>query len=265
MARLVYCDGILWGELMRAGLANLALHKEHINALNVFPIPDGDTGTNMLLTMRFACDKVNGGVAHAGEAARVLAQGALLGARGNSGVILSQLWRGFAEIVAGHGQIDGVLFAKALRHSAELAHKSVTDPVEGTILTIARAMADSAETSSQTHNDFHTILTNVVTASKIALAHTPEQLPILKQAGVVDSGGQGLVCIFEGMLRWLDGDLTHVALQSPMLNHAEPTSAQQLARPASGVLTYPYDVQFILTGENLNLAEIRDQIDRMGD
>jgi hypothetical protein len=197
--------------MVQASLTWLKAHQQSVNALNVFPVPDGDTGTNMLLTMQAAwteVDKVAGVSIH--RMAHAIAHGALMGARGNSGVILSQLWRGFSRGLGGKATMEAVDFAAAMREGCSTAYKGVIKPVEGTILTISRAAADAAEKGAKATQDLMFIFEQVLAASKEAVARTPMQLDILRQAGVVDAGGQGLVVIFEGMLRHLRGETVDI-------------------------------------------------------
>jgi DAK2 domain fusion protein YloV len=196
-------DGRELRRLMEAGLIWLRTNQEIVNALNVFPVPDGDTGTNMVLTMQAAWDEiVTLGERPIGKIARAIAHGALMGARGNSGVILSQLWRGFARALDDYETMNAELFTKALIEARDTAYKGVVRPVEGTILTVS---ADSAKAAEEAFSNGVTssleILQCVVTAADESVQRTPELLPILKEAGVVDSGGLGLFYIFEGMLR----------------------------------------------------------------
>jgi dihydroxyacetone kinase-like predicted kinase len=186
-----------------AGLAWLRTHQQVVNALNVFPVPDGDTGTNMLLTMQAAWKEVEaqdnpniGFVAHA------VAHGALMGARGNSGVILSQLWRGFARQLDGVGEMGVELLVKSLDEARRTAYKGVVRPVEGTILTVSKDIAEAAQIGFDegVRNPLD-LLRLVVEAAHASVARTPDLLPVLKDAGVVDSGGKGLAYILEGMLR----------------------------------------------------------------
>ncbi|MGA9533960.1 MAG: DAK2 domain-containing protein [Anaerolineales bacterium] len=196
-------DGHNLRHAVRAGLAWLRTHQQIVNSLNVFPVPDGDTGTNMLLTMQAAWDEIEKRASSsASEVAEAIAQGALMGARGNSGVILSQLWRGFARALDGKERIDSETIARALAEARDTAYKGVVRPVEGTILTVSKAAAAAAELAQA--NGSITIvdmLEQVVEAADEAVERTPEQLPVLKEAGVVDSGGKGLYYILEGMLR----------------------------------------------------------------
>jgi DAK2 domain fusion protein YloV len=196
-------DGRLMRRLMEAGLIWLRTNQEVVNALNVFPVPDGDTGTNMVLTMQAAWDEiVTMGERSIGKIARAIAHGALMGARGNSGVILSQLWRGFARALDEYPSMDAQLFVKALTEARNTAYKGVVRPVEGTILTVASDAAKAAEDAfSNGATSSLEILQYVVDAADESVKRTPDLLPILKEAGVVDSGGLGLYYIFEGMLR----------------------------------------------------------------
>ncbi len=245
--------------MLNAGRIWLARHKQTVNALNVFPVPDGDTGTNMSQTMTVACRELGDGD-HAGEVAQRLAQGALMGARGNSGVILSQIWRGFADEVGTSAEITPTLFAAGLQNSADTAYRGVMTPVEGTILSVMRAAAAAAVIGQD--EDMLALLDQTLTASRAALAKTPEQLPILKQAGVVDSGGQGLVFLFEGMVRYLRGELL---IEEGSAETTPVLTPQALAQPTNGQLVYPYDVQFLLSGDDLNIAQVRQDIGAMGD
>ena len=261
------CDGRQLRKMVQAGLIWLDENHQHVNSLNVFPVPDGDTGTNMLLTMRAAFKRVeDSGEVHVGRVAEQIAQGALMGARGNSGVILSQIWRGLARGLKGKRAFDAADLADALQEAADTAYKGVMKPVEGTILTVIRAGAEEATRAAPEYRNLYDLLAHVLERCRTALAHTPEQLPILKQAGVVDSGGQGLVYILEGMLRYTNGliDLNgHTNGAAPAQGTAAP--AQALAAPEGGQLDYPYDVQFILLGRQLNVYEVRNRIDSMGD
>jgi DAK2 domain fusion protein YloV len=193
--------------LLEAGMVWLKTNQQIVNSLNVFPVPDGDTGTNMVLTMQAAFEEVeHTGIANAGQLAHAVARGALMGARGNSGVILSQIWRGFARVLDDQDTMDVYLLAEALKEAKETAYKGVVRPVEGTILTVIKDIAAQAEVSVQRTSLFTEVLGDIVEAAEASVERTPELLPILKQAGVVDSGGKGLLCIFEGMWRFINGD-----------------------------------------------------------
>ena len=193
--------------LLEAGMIWLKTNQQIVNSLNVFPVPDGDTGTNMVLTMQAAFEEVeNTGNANVGQLAHAIARGALMGARGNSGVILSQIWRGFARVLDDQDTMSVQLLSDALQEARETAYKGVVRPVEGTILTVIKDIAAQAEVSVQRTDSFTEVLADVVEAAEASVERTPELLPILKQAGVVDSGGKGLLCIFEGMWRFINGD-----------------------------------------------------------
>lgn len=200
-------DGRGMKTLLEAGMVWLKTNQQIVNSLNVFPVPDGDTGTNMVLTMQAAFDEVeNSGVDNVGQLAHAIARGALMGARGNSGVILSQIWRGFARALDDLPTIGVENLAEALHEAKETAYKGVVRPVEGTILTVIKDIATQAEVSVQRTSSFTEVLADIVEAAEASVERTPELLPILKQAGVVDSGGKGLLCIFEGMWRFINGD-----------------------------------------------------------
>ncbi len=262
----VRCTGPQLRKMARAGLLWLEQNRDHVNSLNVFPVPDGDTGTNMLLTMRSAYARIeNSEEIQVGKVAGQIAQGALMGARGNSGVILSQIWRGFAAGLANKEAFQVADLAQAFQGASDTAYKGVMRPVEGTILTVIREGAAEAADAARKSDDLRFMLERVLERCQQALERTPELLPILRQAGVVDSGGQGLVYIFEGMLRYAQGKLSLDGQPLATAPAAEAVSAQALAVPEGGSLEFPYDVQFILTGRNLNVQEVRARIDAMGD
>ena len=192
--------------LFEAGLVRLTANQPYVNSLNVFPVPDGDTGTNMVLTMQAALKEAEIRQSeNIGEMAHAIAQGALMGARGNSGVILSQIWRGFARALDHYDTMDSALFVRAMQEARNTAYKGVVRPVEGTILTVIKDMTAAAEEAAKRGAALHEILAEIVRAGDESVRRTPELLPILKQAGVVDSGGTGLYYIFEGMLRFIEG------------------------------------------------------------
>ncbi|MGL6008719.1 MAG: DAK2 domain-containing protein [Culicoidibacterales bacterium] len=204
-----FIDGNLYREMFLAGSANLANNVEFVNSLNVFPVPDGDTGTNMNLTTSSGAKDIQSlATNEIGEVAKKLSRGLLMGARGNSGVILSQIFRGIAKGLEDHKTCDIPTFAAALGYGRDVAYKAVMKPVEGTILTVIKDTANAAEQLALQHTDFIVFMEAVLAASKVSLLNTPELLPILKEVGVVDSGGQGLVIIFEGMVAKLKGEST---------------------------------------------------------
>lgn len=259
------CNGQQLCKLAQASLSWLEKHQQYVNDLNVFPVPDGDTGTNMVLTMRSALNRIqNCDERHVGKVAAVLAQGALMGARGNSGVILSQIWRGLAKSLADLETFDANDLARAFQTASETAYGGVMRPVEGTILTVIREGAEEAAEAVGKSQDLRFMMERVLERCQQALRRTPDLLPVLKQAGVVDAGGQGLVYVLEGMLRYVHGQIEDVRLVTiPSADVAVP--AQALAVPEGGLLENPYDVQFILLGQDLDVPKVRKTIDAMGD
>jgi DAK2 domain fusion protein YloV len=200
------CDGAGLVAAFRAAVANLEAHVEEVNELNVFPVPDGDTGSNMLATVRVALDEAESVASQpAGRVAAALSFGALMGARGNSGVITSQICRGIAEGLEGKRRFNGLDLAHALSRGAELAYAAVGKPVEGTILTVIREAAVAATVAAEHDDAIEAVLGATVRAAEAAVARTPSLLPILREAGVVDSGGQGLYRLFQGALLHLAG------------------------------------------------------------
>ncbi len=195
-------DAALLKKMFLAGVKNLEAKKEWINELNVFPVPDGDTGTNMTLTILSAAREVTalGDNPSMEDLAKAISSGSLRGARGNSGVILSQLFRGFTKEIKYVEKIDTMILANALKRAAETAYKAVMKPKEGTILTVAKGMADKAQELSEKEEDLERFIRKVIEHGDFVLSQTPEMLPVLKQAGVVDSGGQGLMQILRGAL-----------------------------------------------------------------
>ncbi len=223
---LALLDGQDLKVLIEAALTWLKTNQETVNALNVYPVPDGDTGTNMLLTMQAAFNEIqNSGEQNIGKMAHAIAQGALLGARGNSGVILSQLWRGFARALDNLEKMDAQILVNALKEASVTSYKGVIRPVEGTILTVAKDISIVAENSNAKTNDILQILDYIVAEADLSVQRTPELLPDLKKAGVVDAGGKGLFYLFEGMLRFLKGQ----PLESAEVS-VKPLSAMDLDR-----------------------------------
>ncbi|GGJ55590.1 hypothetical protein GGR02_000353 [Anoxybacillus voinovskiensis] len=200
-------DGRRFANMVVKGAQHLANNAKAVDALNVFPVPDGDTGTNMNLSMTSGAKEVKAQSSeHIGKMAGALAKGLLMGARGNSGVILSQLFRGFAKAVEGKQTITSTEFAEALEAGVATAYKAVMKPVEGTILTVAKDAAKRAVAVAKKQPDLVAVMEEVVKEAKASLARTPDLLPVLKEVGVVDSGGQGLVYVYEGFLAELKGE-----------------------------------------------------------
>lgn len=266
-------DGHRLKPMLSAALSWLRQHQETVNALNVFPVPDGDTGTNMTLTMTSAWEEIaDVEESHVGRLMSRVAHGALMGARGNSGVILSQIWRGFAHGLDGYGTITTELMAEAMKVAAEAAYKGVVKPVEGTILTVVREVAQETRASAEESDDLVVLFERMVACAKESVERTPTLLPVLRQAGVVDSGGKGLCVILEGMLRDLQGlPVTETAGTPGDLAQLDLHTHGGFApfEAGDGELQfdnrYPYDVQFILTGSDLDVDAIRLGIEAMGD
>ncbi len=255
------CDGPGLKRLISAALAWLEQNHESVNQLNVFPVPDGDTGTNMLLTLRAAYREIAANESpDVGVIADKLAYGAIMGSRGNSGTILSQLMRGFAQTFSARREFDAALMAAGAREAVRMAYKAVQTPVEGTILTVARETAEEVEGAAAETINLREILERAVARSKVSVARTPDLLPILKKAGVVDAGGQGLALILEGMLRYMNGE----TLTTEITGQAEAMSLHDVLQ-APDARGYGYDVQYILHGKNLDLDAVRAAIARMGD
>ncbi len=250
-----------------AGLAWLRHHMHTVNTLNVYPVPDGDTGTNMVLTMQAACKAAEEAAGEgapgvqppAGMVAQALAGGAVRGARGNSGVILSQILRGFAESSRQLATIDGKQFAAAMRQARETAYKGVLKPVEGTILTVIREAAEASGHAAAINGDLRFILETTLAKAQQALASTPDLLPVLKQAGVVDAGGQGLVFLLEGMVKHLRGE----ALVPSEQEYAAAAPAIQPNLEAFGD-EWGYDIQYLVYDANLDESTIRQRLLEMG-
>ncbi|HEY8322979.1 MAG TPA: DAK2 domain-containing protein [Ktedonobacterales bacterium] len=253
-------DGQDLKKAFLAGYAWLERHKEAINALNVYPVPDGDTGKNMTLTMAAAVRELGDTMdASARAVARDLARGALMGARGNSGSILSQILGGFSAAIAEKDAISPVDFANGLRQGAKAAYLCVEKPVEGTILTVSREASDAAMESAERGSTFVQLLDDTVRAGRASVARTPDLLDKLKNAGVVDAGGQGYVTVLEGILRYLQGEPVE---QAPRIERETPTAMRH------GVVEieeeFGYEVVFLLRGENLDVKGIRATINSMG-
>ena len=258
-APIPFCDGQGFKRLVRFGLAWLERHQAAINALNVYPVPDGDTGTNMVLTMQSAYQEIqNSPEEEVGIIAQKVAHGALMGARGNSGVILSQIFRGFARTLDNVRSFDTIQFAAGLREASVTAYKGVMKPVEGTILTVAREAADVGVAAAASSRDLRFVLGQVVKEARESVTRTPTLLPVLAEAGVVDAGGLGLLVILEGMLRYTEGEQVMVD------GELEAAVDLHVLHPDSD-LGYGYDIQFIIQGEGLDLDEVRAAIATMGD
>ncbi len=247
--RISVFDGQDLKKALIAGAAWLEVNREAINDLNVFPEPDGDTGSNMYATMQAAMREIvdSDDTSAAAIAARV-AHGALLGARGNSGVILSEILRGLAQGLDKKQTISASDLALALQEAQRLAYRPVLKPVEGTILTVVRETAEAAQVSAQRGDDLVTLVQEVVMAARQSVARTPDLLPALKQAGVVDAGGQGLCMILEGIWHYVRGEV----------------GAAGVAASPAHMMSPEMRVMFLLRGEKLDVEKIRQTITDMG-
>ena len=260
--RIAPIDGQALKKLIEAGLTWLRTNQQTVNVLNVFPVPDGDTGINMVLTMQSAYDEIAGSPErNFGKIAHAVAHGALMGARGNSGVILSQLWRGFARGVDNLEELDGPTLVQAFAAARDTAYKGVVRPVEGTILTVAKDSATAAREALQETVDPITILERVVAAADISVEHTPELLAELKKAGVVDAGGKGLFFLMEGMLRYING----LQIDSPITS-VQPLSAMNLEDTLETIEPgQDYEVVVDFRPQiPLNLEKFYDDLQKMG-
>lgn len=261
-------DGLLLRDMVVAGTALLEKNREIVDALNVFPVPDGDTGTNMTLTMQSAAREINAKeYLRADEAAAALAKGALKGARGNSGVITSQLFRGFSKALSGIERITPVQFANALKNGAEMAYKAVMKPKEGTILTVARVIAQDAVAQVQKDpDDYDALMAVILKSGEAILKKTTDMLPALKQAGVVDSGGRGLLYIYQGYAAVLRGE------DIDLLSNGDDEECKLVddGHDLTRDLTHTYCVSFTLTRfkddcDEHDIDSFRRRLNRVGD
>ena len=248
-------DALQLKNAFLAGANNLNAKKEWINELNVFPVPDGDTGTNMTMTIMSAAREVAAISAPTLEnVAKAMASGSLRGARGNSGVILSQLIRGFTKEIREHADeagIDNLIMARAFSRAVETAYKAVMKPKEGTILTVAKGMADRITELSVTDEDLITLLEKVVAYGDEVLAKTPEMLPVLKEAGVVDSGGQGLMTVVKGALASLKGEEVALDLGDQVAVKAEaPVERKSRGEISTADIKFGYCTEFMVNGDH---------------
>lgn len=263
-------NGTLLRNAMISGANNIAKHRNSIDELNIFPVPDGDTGTNMSMTMANASaelQKAEGGAVS--EVARIAASGMLRGARGNSGVILSLLFRGFADGVKDMQTVNGSDLANALGLGVAAAYKAVMKPTEGTILTVSRVASEKAKAAAEIDDDALYVWTAVCDGAEEALAQTPEQLPVLKKAGVVDAGGKGLCCIFEGMMSVLRDN---VIIQSESEEMAADLNSEDSFRSAAAEfdqdIRFTYCTEFIVSREKnarKDPEELRNFLQTIGD
>lgn len=256
----------LFRKMFLAGAANLEAKKEFINELNVFPVPEGDTGTNMTLTIMSAAKEVQSlENADMLTIAKAISSGSLRGARGNSGVILSQLLRGFTKEIREHKEIDAVILAKACERATATAYKAVMKPKEGTILTVAKGISRKAEELAETTEDLEVFIPEVIKYAEEVLAQTPEMLPVLKEAGVVDSGGQGLLEVIHGAYdAFLGKEIDYAAIEA-----SGGTKMVKPSQQAEADIKFGYCTEFIIMTEkeftDKNEAEFKAYLESIGD
>ncbi|WP_071026902.1 DAK2 domain-containing protein [Peptoniphilus raoultii] len=258
-------DGKLLREIFVGAVNHLISKKEEINALNVFPVPDGDTGTNMSLTGKSALKQIEGlkGNLTTGDVAKAAARGALMGARGNSGVILSQFLRGFSESLEGSESTNISQIAQAFKKASETTYKAVMKPVEGTILTVGRETADYALKIYKKFNIFEDFLLETIKYANISLDKTPEKLPTLKEAGVVDAGGKGLVTLLEGALLVLKGEEILNLIDDDVLKQKKQKDINFGEADLS--LKYGYCTEFVIQTDSEEVEEFRSKLAPLGD
>ncbi len=260
------CDGAGLLDAFRAAVANLEAHVDEINALNVYPVPDGDTGSNMLATVRAALDEAESVAGQpADRVAAAISFGALMGARGNSGVITSQIFRGMAEGLGGKARFNGLDLAHALSEGARTAYGAVAKPVEGTILTVIRESAAAAVTAAERDADIESVLGVTLSAAERSVARTPSLLAILREAGVVDSGGQGLYRLFQGALLHLAGRSPAGAARGRSKVTVGPKVSTLVAHADEG---FGYETMYLLQPNgsgSLDVDAIRDHLELIGE
>ncbi len=255
-----YLEPLQLKAMLLAGFENLSANKQQVDALNVFPVPDGDTGTNMSLTVQAAAKEVeNLKDLQLKTFAQAAATGALMGARGNSGVILSQLFRGFTQVLETADKVDGVILAKAFQSASEVAYRAVIKPVEGTILTVAKAAAKGAREAAAQENNYEKVISNALQYAQKALDKTPTMLPALAQAGVVDAGGKGLCLLIEGALKSLSGEWHSTESLTSEIKELE--TKEKVAQS----LEFRYCTELIIKGLNLSQDLTRKALEKLGD
>ena len=256
-------DGPLFKRALLGSLNWLASNHEEVNRLNVFPVPDGDTGTNMLLTLQSAVEDVKqSNAAEVSKIAKLASHGSLMGARGNSGVILSQIFRGFARAVEGKSSLTPAELAAAFEEAANAAYRAVNKPTEGTILTVAREAGRAAATAASGPDaNVPRVIAAAAAGARAAVLKTPSQLQILRDAGVVDAGGFGLQLILEGMLKSVEETEPSLAALVDTNRSISPASQVSMTLPEGG---WGYCTEFLIEGANLDLDVIRGEIEAMG-
>lgn len=263
-------DGIKFAEMVQMGAHHLYQNANYVDSLNVFPVPDGDTGTNMNLSMTSGAKETEHAASeHIGKTAQALSKGLLMGARGNSGVILSQLFRGFGKFIEKESTIDAKGFAGAFQAGVDTAYKAVMKPVEGTILTVAREAAKKGVEVAETENDIIAVMESFTAEAKASLDRTPDLLPVLKEVGVVDSGGQGLLFVYEGFLASLKGEALPEKNDATLddLINAEHHRAQDFMNTADIEFGYCTEIMVRLEEgkEPFNEEQFRNELNPLGD
>ncbi|MFK5706670.1 DAK2 domain-containing protein [Lysinibacillus boronitolerans] len=263
-------DGIKFAEMVQMGAHHLYQNANYVDSLNVFPVPDGDTGTNMNLSMTSGAKETEHAASeHIGKTAQALSKGLLMGARGNSGVILSQLFRGFGKFIEKESTIDAKSFAGAFQAGVDTAYKAVMKPVEGTILTVAREAAKKGVEVAETENDIIAVMEAFTAEAKASLDRTPDLLPVLKEVGVVDSGGQGLLFVYEGFLASLKGEALPEKNDATLddLINAEHHRAQDFMNTADIEFGYCTEIMVRLEDgkEPFNEEQFRNELNPLGD
>ncbi len=267
MAKSKIADGKTLKSMFASGTVWLEKAAPDINAINVFPVPDGDTGINMVLTMRSAMEEVNHNPdGNASSVAKAMASGALMGARGNSGVILSQFCRGLAKGLEGKSSFDGTDFASALSDASQAAYEGLVQPVEGTILTVLKDAANAATAHAARDSESLVSVMEIVTeAARASVARTPDLLPVLREAGVVDAGGQGLYVLFDGALHYLKGKTNEIKHHKPELAVSTEALTPHLTQMATEAeVPYGYCTNFVVEGKKLDPQEIRNKLKKKG-
>ena len=254
-------------EMFAAATGWLEKSSAEIDALNVFPVPDGDTGTNMLLTMRSTIEEAYRAPDHSASAvAHAMAQGALMGARGNSGVILSQILRGLAQGLSEKESFSATDLAGALQESSAMAYKGISNPVEGTMLTVIKDIAAAVQAEAAgSGGDMITTMETAVNAAGESVANTPNLLDVLRQAGVVDAGGQGLHTIFDGALRYLRGEMEQMRFRKPQIIVTDLHATKLPQMIAADEVPYGYCTEFLVKGEELDTDKIRKKLEKKGE
>ena len=267
MTKVNTIDGQELREMFLAATGWLEKSSAEVDALNVFPVPDGDTGTNMLLTMRSTMEEAHRAPdRNAAAVAQAMAKGALMGARGNSGVILSQILRGMSQSLTGEETITAVQLADALKNASDMAYQGMSNPVEGTMLTVIKDVASAAQGQAASDgDDLIPVMEAAVNAASESVANTPNLLRVLKEAGVVDAGGQGIYIILDGALRYLKGEMEQMRFRKPMMvvSNLHATKLPQMI--AVEEIPYGYCTEFLLKGDKISADKIRRKLVKKGE